>query len=441
MSLSRTETLTKRRIRDIINLKIEFGRIIIPQPCLYYTKLNFEFRCKKVHGGSLKVKPYERRYIVEFKDFFSIMKNRLSAGYDIPHFFRDLFAMITDVPEDKWGTPLDPASKKIKDETIKNYVKRTIPKKFAQQIVYHLSKDNFIESINSREKDLLELLADDFKIYDAAADAQNIAEKTANWFVEIIRNAAGQVSKSEIEQKQQHGLAIELKEKYGLYLLHETNHCCPMPGCGRTLTKSANGKTFDSYEVTLIDKKKTPEIDNLLALCPNCYATYILDDNPKLCKELQNIKKILVLHSQSVSLLDDLPLEKGISGVIGKVAKLKEKDLVNASLDPKEIRQKIDSSENYVLYNTVTNYVSTYFIKIQDIMINADKRGQIDYDEVQNQMRAIYKRLKKAKKSNVEIFNEIAEKIHKVSLQEEIYCQIIVSYFIQKCEVFDAITE
>ena len=74
-------------------------------------------------------------------------------------------------------------------------------------------------------------------------------------------------------------------------------------------------------------------------------------------------------------------------------------------------------------------------------MINADKRGQIDYDEVQNQMRAIYKRLKKAKKSNVEIFNEIAEKIHKVSLQEEIYCQIIVSYFIQKCEVFDAIAE
>ena len=134
-------------------------------------------------------------------------------------------------------------------------------------------------------------------------------------------------------------------------------------------------------------------------------------------------------------------MEKGITGVIGKVANLKEKDLVNASLDPKEIKQKIDSSENYVLYNTVANYVSTYFIKIQDIMINADKRGQIDYDEVQNQMRAIYKRLKKAKKTNVEIFNEIAEKIHKVSLQEEIYCQIIVSYFIQKCEVFDAITE
>lgn len=56
-------------------------------------------------------------------------------------------------------------------------------------------------------------------------------------------------------------------------------------------------------------------------------------------------------------------------------------------------------------------------------------------------MRAIYKRLKKAKKSNLEIFNEISEKVHKVSLQEDIYCQIVVAYFIAKCEVFDAISK
>ena len=72
--------------------------------------------------------------------------------------------------------------------------------------------------------------------------------------------------------------------------------------------------------------------------------------------------------------------------------------------------------------------------------MNADKRGTIDYDELQDQMRAIYKRLKKAKKTNTEIFNEITNKIHKVSLQEEIYCQIVVAYFVQSCEVYDAIT-
>lgn len=82
----------------------------------------------------------------------------------------------------------------------------------------------------------------------------------------------------------------------------------------------------------------------------------------------------------------------------------------------------------------------TYFVRIREIMMNLDKRGDIDYDEVQDQMHAIYKRLKKAKKSNVEIFNEIVGKIHRVTLQEDTYCQIVVSYFIQSCEVFDAIT-
>lgn len=83
-----------------------------------------------------------------------------------------------------------------------------------------------------------------------------------------------------------------------------------------------------------------------------------------------------------------------------------------------------------VLYTTVTAYVIAYYTKLHEIMMNADKRGDIDYDEVQDQMYAIYKRLKKAKKTKVEIFNEIAQKIHKVSLQEDIFCQIVISYFI-----------
>ncbi|MDP4117613.1 MAG: HNH endonuclease [Bacillota bacterium] len=378
---------------------------------------------------------------MEFKDFFSTLKKRISDGYDVPEFFHDLFAMITDVTEEEWGTPLDPATKKAKESSLRSYAKRTIPQKFAQKIVYRLSKENFIESLNSRPTDALELLADDFLAYDAETNKDNVAEKTADWFVEIIQNAAGFVPKSAMEQSKQQLAAADLKAKYGLYLLSEVGHNCPFPGCGRLLTKTNDGKTVDSYEVSLIDKKKAPEIQNLLALCPQCYATYFLDDTPKSCKELQEVKRLLVTHNGSVALLDNLPLEKGMVGVIKKVVKLKESDLVNASLDPKEIKQKLNPADNIALYTQVNMYVTTYFVRIREIMMSLDKRGDIEYDEIQDQMRAIYKRLKKAKKANMEIFNEIVDKIHRVSLQEDIYCQIIVSYFIQSCEVFDAITK
>lgn len=147
----------------------------------------------------------------------------------------------------------------------------------------------------------------------------------------------------------------------------------------------------------------------------------------------------MVGHGQNVALLENLALEKGIVDVLKKIKKLNQKDLSNASLDPKEITQKISSEDDFALYMTINSYVNAYYVRIREIMTNADKCGEIDYDEVQDQIHAMYKKLKKAKKSKVDIFNEIVQKIHKVSLMDEILCQIVVSYFVQSCEVFDAI--
>ena len=124
------------------------------------------------------------------------------------------------------------------------------------------------------------------------------------------------------------------------------------------------------------------------------------------------VKKILMAHYNSVQLLDELPLEKGVVGVLKKIKNLKEKDLTTASLDPKKIQQKLTPADNMVLYVTVNAYVTAYYVRLREIMTNADKSGLMDYEVLQDQMKAIYRRLKKAKKTNVEIFNEITEKFH-----------------------------
>ena len=389
------------------------------------------------HGTNLR----KGDCFVEFKEFFSMMKKRISDGADVPYFFKDLVAMITDVTEDEWGTPKDPSTKLSKESTLRSYAKRGLSQKFAQSIVYRLKPEMFIASLNTRPVTVRQFLADDFRPYDSTADASNIASKLAKVFIDIIRSAAGLVEPTELEKQKLQQAEQDFKNKFGDYLINEANHVCPFPGCGRSLVVTNAGKATNLYNVGLIDKKKAPTVENLLALCPHCYATYSIDDNAKICKELNGVKKILVAHQKSVQLLDDLPLEKGIVDVISKVKNLKEKDLADASLDPKEIKQKLKPADNMALYITVNTYVTTYYVKLREIMMNADKRGEIDYDEVQDQMHAIYKRLKKTKKTKVEIFNEIAQKIHKVSLQEDMFCQIVVSYFIQSCEVFDAITQ
>ncbi len=377
---------------------------------------------------------------MEFKDLFPILKKYLADGADVPYFFRDLMAMITTVTEQEWGSSKDPSTQ-TKDSTLRTYAKRGLSAKLSRAIVYRLTPEVLVKRINEREIAVRDLLAADLRGFDPSLTGENVAQKVAEWMVSIIQTAAGLVKQEELEKKQQLQTETELRGQYGYYLLNEVGHCCPFPGCGKSLTVSNDGKVADAFSVALIDKKKTPEVRNLLALCPQCYATYSIDEDAKVVKELQGVKKLLEARAQSLSLIDDLPLEKGIVRAIAKIKKLNEKDLAEASLDPKEIKQKLNPADNIALYMTINLYVTTYFVKIREIMMNLDKRGEIDYEEVQDQMKAIYRRLKKAKKSSMDIFNEIVAKIHRVSLQEDTYCQIVVSYFVQSCEVFDAITE
>lgn len=339
---------------------------------------------------------------MEFKTLFPIMKKHLADGDDVPYFFRELMAMITTVTEDEWGTGKDP-SVKLSDETIRSYTKRKLPKKLACSIVYRLTPEVMVERINEHSETSRRLLADDLKGYDAALDADNVATAISDWMVEIVQESAELVPQDALQKQQQQQLASDLKSKYGDYLLGETDGYCPFPGCGRQLTVTNRGKAVHTYEVSLIDKQKPAVPNNLIAMCPQCYATYLLDDSKKLSKELKEIKNILATHKQSVHLLDDLPLEKGIVGVIRRVKKLGEKELVGASLDPKEIKQKLSPTQDMALYIAVNGYVTTYFRRIKEIMMNLDKRGEIDYDEIQDQIHAFYKRLKKANKSRFTI--------------------------------------
>ena len=380
----------------------------------------------------------EWRLSVDFKTIFSILKNRLSDGDDVPSFFRELLAMITSVSEADWGTKKDPSSR-VKDDTLRSYSKRGLTKAFAKSIVYRLTPERLTSMIQKRPPALRQALAEDFQPYNVSANKDNVGKIVADLLVEIIRTAAGIVPADELIVIKQQETAVELKHKYGELLRNEAGDCCPFPGCGRALFITNGDKAIPSYEVCIIDKGKGDSITNLIALCPNCYAVYSVDTDKAKTRELNAVKKILLGHKESARLLDNLPLEKGIIAVISRIRKLDEKDLEDATLDPKEIKQKLIRSESYALYKTANDYVSTYYVRLREIMVNLDKRGEIDYDEIQDQMKALYRRLKKTKKSREEIFNEIVEKIHRVTLQEALYCQIVVSYFIQSCEVFDAI--
>ena len=399
-------------------------------------------------GGSLAQRgtrwdksPGKERAFMEFQTLFPVLRNHLSDGLDVPQYIRDLFAQITEVSEAEWGTPKDPSSRITKETTLRSYAKRGLTAKFAQSIVYRLTPDNLSDRINERPLATRQLLAADLVSYAPQVNADNVGNVVADTMVDIIRRSAGCVPLEELEAEKQRELFADLKSKFGDFLYEECDGYCPFPGCGKRLSVSTGSQITRVFDVSLVDKKKKATVTNLVALCPMCHATYQMDNSPAKTKELASVKALLSAHEESTRLLDSITLERGIVGVVKKIADLKEKDLFDAELDPKELTQKVNPAENFHLYNTVKNNVTTYFRRIRAIMTNLDKRGVIDYDEVQDQMHAMFKRLKKANKSKMEIFQEISAKVHRTSLQDEMFCRIVVCYFIQSCEVFDAAAE
>lgn len=377
---------------------------------------------------------------MDFKTFYSILFNRISDTLSSGEFVRDLIAMITTVPEEEWGLKKDP-SNRVSLKTYENFAKRGINKTTCKAIVYRLSPENFIESLNARPKATLELLANDFLPYESTAGKDNIASIMADIFIDIIRTTAGLTSVDKLEEQKQLQSSSDLKSKYGKYLLKECDSHCAMPCCGKLLYVSNGTNLSDVYEVTRIDKSKDASIDNLIALCPQCFATYQLDSSTKTVRNLNASKRSLSIQMESMIELSTIELEKGLTNVITNIRKLKQQDFSALSMDPREINEKIDPNKSFALYNQVYMTVMTYFIKIKEIMESLDKRKIIDYEELQHQMKSTYKKLKSGKKSESEIFYSLSEKLHKVTLQDILYCQAIVCYFIQSCEVFDAVTK
>ena len=377
---------------------------------------------------------------MDFKTFYSILFNRISDTLSSGEFVRDLIAMITTVPEEEWGLKKDP-SNRVSSKTYENFAKRGINKTTCKAIVYRLSPENFIENLNTRPKATLELLANDFLPYDSTADKDNIASIIADIFIQIIRTTAGLTSADKLEEQKQLQSSSDLKSKYGKHLLKECDSHCAMPGCGKLLYVSNGTNISDVYEVTRIDKSKDASIDNLIALCPQCFATYQLDSSAKTVRNLKASKRSLSIQMESMIELSTIELEKGLTNVITNIRKLKQQDFSTLSMDPKEINEKIDPNKSFALYNQVYMTVMTYFVKIKEIMESLDKRKIIDYEELQHQIKSAYKKLKSGKKSESEIFYSLSEKLHKVTLQDILYCQAIVCYFIQSCEVFVAVTK
>ena len=377
---------------------------------------------------------------MDFKTLYKILRRYLGYGKKVAEFFPEFMEMITDIPEEDWNTSKDPANLQKRKETLRHYATRPkLPKDLASAVVHNLSFDNFRARVNSEPRDALSMMADELTAYDSSIDVDNLADKLADLVKEQIQIAAGLIKPEVLVKQREHVVDARLKEYHGEALLVEEEFCCPYPGCGVSLILSSGTQATSSYEVAKIQKNKGERIDNLIALCPHHHADYKINHPKKLTDELLSTKKLLKARMQWKMDIDDATLDAGLTKVIKGIEK-STTAIVNPSInfDPAKIEAKIDRDKEAATFNLVYHLVMYNFDQVNDTMKRLSKQKVINFEEFQHQMRGLYLKASKTKKDKLQIFSSIVNRVQKASQADVYFCQILVAYFVQLCEVFDA---
>lgn len=252
-------------------------------------------------------------------------------------------------------------------------------------------------------------------------------------------------------------------EVYDVPLLTEVNYKCPC--CHTRLMKKTKNSSLRKYEITQIfpeglekdteNKFKTQRepasnlksIENLIALCTDCSEEYMQDPIIEDYIKLYDLKK-QVSESYNLQLkLDTIGLEEEIFYVIEGLTKINTKNtkIEELRMDALRISEKIDPS-NPLLLSSVTQHVLSYYRYIEKLLSDFDLYAKNIFNTIASEVQLAYQSMKSMDYSQEVIYELVCQWMNnKIMLQDnnryKIACRIVVSFFIQNCEVFDEITK
>lgn len=384
-----------------------------------------------------------------FVDLVHAIHPYLMKNSDVPEFMRNLIQQICSIPEEDWYTKRDPSSEeRYKDGSLRKFYTNGVTKKLAKSILGMLTRENFIDFINYDDyvSDVSEIKRDSLAeaispFTEAQVDANNVADVLFG----LLKLSLEYIVNPDLEQdrlvKEAQTLSQTGKAKFGLELLEDCSHTCSNIDCNHHLQTVATDNTCSSNYETICLSGNTLKYDNLLAVCHDCFQQYALKHTKKETNQLKKIKKLQSESNLAKKTLNQNSIEQGIRKVIEKIRTVDPKDVVALDYDPVEVDKKIDPNTEMFLYGEVKDRVVRYYGTVDKYLKESAKKQEFNDSLFREQLKATYKKLAANKIDKRTIYQSLAEWLSKMTKQNVMYCHVVICYFIQSCEVFDATTK
>jgi hypothetical protein len=251
---------------------------------------------------------------------------------------------------------------------------------------------------------------------------------------------------------------IKPTENQKLLLFAEVNGVCPT--CPNHLIYEKNKKKYKRFEIAHIYplNPTQPELkllknenildsdpnslNNLICLCVDCHTKF---DKPRTLTEYRNlvaIKRKLIIQNREKEVWNNTKLEKEIYDIIDLLSEkdfeFDAKDILN--YNPKTIDNKTNNSITYLTKRNIHRNVQDYYSKINKRFSELDKIAPLTTETISSQIRTHYLTLAKLEReiNQKDVFDGMVNWLTKQTHQQSNEAsEIIISYFIQNCEVFE----
>jgi|SRR5690554_2280380 len=250
----------------------------------------------------------------------------------------------------------------------------------------------------------------------------------------------------------------DFTENQKLHLFAEVNAVCPL--CPNILMYQKNGKKLKEFEIAHIyplnpkpeekellknEEKLNPDpnhLDNLICLCVSCHTRF---DKPRTIEEYRNlveVKRKLISQFNEKELWKSSKLEKEIFQIIDFLVdnELELLEKVELNYDPKKIDDKTDETITFLTRRIIQRNVQDYYHIVKDKFSEIDLEIPLTTETISSQIRSHYLTLKKQSRdaSQKRIFDGMVSWFDKMTNQTSLAAsEIIISYFVQNCEVFE----
>ena len=235
-------------------------------------------------------------------------------------------------------------------------------------------------------------------------------------------------------------------------LFSDCNGLCSI--CGKSLTYIKNGKYRRGYQAAHIyphsptDAQKNAlqdvpmpleveGIDNIILLCERSH--HIQDDQTTQedYLRLYDIKQKQHRQRKAKESISEINIEPEIDKVLEGLRNVKLDELVELKMIPVEVKQKVS---DHILQTKILGYVTQYFNYVQTKLQDIDKTHTLLSEAIAKEISLCFTKTKCAGLifDQNAVFDAIVNWLISKTQGDRGACEIVVAYYVQDCEVFDA---